>query len=112
MALLAARTRPCVFWSRLLPRSSVVPQKTHDRNVAVKSEQFPEFSLIFDFEKIRAASRVNKIKLQFTRLNVAGVPAIFAAQQFGYVSMDFLNSFIFFGEYRSLMFNSSLYFSA
>jgi len=106
MALFAARSRNCLFLSRLLPRSSLGFQRTQERNVAVRSTQFPEYSLIFDFEKIKAVSRFNRTKMQMTFLTGVGCPLVMMVQQLGYITPSTAGSFAFAGCFLTLFLHS------
>ena len=101
MALLVSKLKPCVCWSRLVVSTSVCGpssislQKVPNRNVAVKSVAFPEYDLIFAFNKIRAAGRFNRTKLQATLLVAGGTPAAFLINQLGYITPETFTSFVF-----------------
>lgn len=97
MAFLATRCNSRLLFDRLLTRSLI--SLNPERTVTVRSKQFPEYSLLYDFDKIKNASKVNKAKYMATVFYACASPVLITAQTFsGMIPPDYVGSFLFYGK--------------
>ncbi|XP_043283027.1 transmembrane protein 186 [Venturia canescens] len=108
MAFLAT-CRSRLLLNRLLMHPLLITHNP-ERTIMVRSKQFPEYSLLFDFERVTLASKFNRAKYMATILLACGTPTLAAVQAFsGMISPNIVGSFIFYGGFITVFLHSAGY---